>query len=70
MMLLEEGRLALNDPITKWAPEFSNVRVLRDPTGPVEDSYPAPRDITIEDLLTHRAGLAYAFTSVGPIAKA
>ena len=70
MMLLEEGRLALNDPITKWAPEFSNMRVLRDPTGPVEDSYPAPRDITIEDLLTHRAGLAYAFTSVGPIAKA
>ncbi len=70
MMLLEEGKLALEDPITRWAPEFSNMRVLKDPTGPVEDTYPSPRDITIEDLMTHRAGLAYGFTSIGPIAYA
>ena len=36
----------------------------------MEDTYPAPRDITVEDLLTHRSGLAYGFTSIGPIAYA
>ena len=70
MMLLEEGKLALSDPITKWAPEFANMRVLKNPTGPLDETYPSPRDITIEDLLTHRAGLAYGFTSIGPIAYA
>jgi len=70
MMLLEEGKLALSDPITKWLPEFSGMRVLKDAAGPLGDTTPAARDITVEDLMTHRAGLAYAFTSVGPIAQA
>jgi CubicO group peptidase (beta-lactamase class C family) len=70
LMLMEEGRLRLDDPIIKWAPEFAARRVLKDPAGAVEDTVPAPRDITIEDLLTHRAGLAYEFTSTGPIAGA
>jgi CubicO group peptidase (beta-lactamase class C family) len=70
LMLLEEGKLRLDDPITRWLPEFSDMRVLRDATGPVEDTYPAPREITVEDLFTHRSGLAYAFTSSGPIAHA
>ena len=70
LMLLEEGKLALSDPITRWLPEFAGMRVLKDATGPIDDTYPAPRDITVEDLMTHRAGLAYAFTSVGPIAQA
>jgi CubicO group peptidase (beta-lactamase class C family) len=70
LMLLEEGKLKLEDPITKWAPEFADMQVLKNATGPVEDTYPAPRDITVEDLMTHRAGLAYGFTSIGPIAHA
>ncbi len=70
LMLIEEGRLRLDDPITKWAPEFAGMVVLRDPEGPLDNVYPAPRDITVEDLLTHRSGLAYDFTSVGPIAAA
>jgi CubicO group peptidase (beta-lactamase class C family) len=70
LMLLEDGKLALEDPITKWMPEFKDMRVLKDPQGPVEDTYPAPREITVEDLMTHRAGLAYGFTSIGPIAYA
>jgi CubicO group peptidase (beta-lactamase class C family) len=70
MMLLEEGKLKLDDPITKWAPEFADMKVLKSATGPIEDTYPAPRDITVEDLMTHRAGLAYGFTSIGPIAYA
>ena len=70
LMLMEEGLLKLDDPITKWAPEFSDMKVLKDPEGPLDETYPAPRDITIDDLMTHRAGLAYGFTSVGPIAYA
>jgi CubicO group peptidase (beta-lactamase class C family) len=70
LMLIEEGKLKLDDPITKWMPEFANMQVLKSATGPVEDTYPAPRDITVEDLFTHRAGLAYGFTSIGPIAFA
>jgi CubicO group peptidase (beta-lactamase class C family) len=70
LMLMEEGKLKLDDPITKWAPEFANMQVLKDAQGPLDETYPAPRDITIEDLMTHRAGLAYGFTSIGPIAHA
>ncbi|HEY8572244.1 serine hydrolase domain-containing protein [Phenylobacterium sp.] len=70
LMLIEEGKLRLEDPITRWLPEFADMQVLKDPTGPVEATYPSPREITVEDLFTHRAGLAYAFTSEGPIAHA
>jgi len=70
LMLMEEGKLRLDDPITKWMPEFADMRVLKDAQGPVEDTYPAPRAITVEDLMTHRSGLAYGFTSIGPIAYA
>ncbi|MEO7027060.1 MAG: serine hydrolase domain-containing protein [Caulobacteraceae bacterium] len=70
LMLWRAGAFSLDDPISRWAPEFSDMRVLRDPAGPLDDTYPAARPITIEDLLTHRAGLAYGFTSLGPIARA
>ncbi|HXA37542.1 MAG TPA: serine hydrolase domain-containing protein [Phenylobacterium sp.] len=70
LMLWEEGKLKLDDPITKWLPEFADMRVLKDAAGPVDDTSPAPRAITVEDLMTHRSGLAYAFTSVGPIGEA
>src|SRR6201999_2987494 len=69
LMLMEEGKLKLDDPITKWLPEFADMQVLKDAEGPVDQTYPAPRDITVEDLMTHRSGLAYAFTSAGPIAQ-
>jgi CubicO group peptidase (beta-lactamase class C family) len=71
LTLGEEGRMRLEDPITKWAPEFANMRVLNDPDGPLDDTYPAPRAITIEDLMTHRSGLtSYNFLTAGPLAKA
>jgi CubicO group peptidase (beta-lactamase class C family) len=70
LMLMEEGKLRLDDPISQWMPEFKDMRVLKDAQGPVEDTYPAPREITVEDLFTHRSGLAYGFTSIGPIAYA
>ena len=71
LTLVEEGRMRLDDPITKWAPEFADMRVLNEPDGPLDDTYPAPRVITIEDLMTHRSGLtSYIGLAAGPLAKA
>src|SRR6476660_2698049 len=57
LTLLDEGRLALDEPITDCAPEFAHVRVLRDPSGPLDQTDEATRPITFRDLLTHRSGL-------------
>lgn len=70
LMLFEEGLFALTDSIARWAPEFSQMRVLRSPTGPLDQTVPAERAITFEDLLTHRAGLTYGSFHAGPIAHA
>ena len=70
LMLVEEGRMTLSDPITRYAPEFSQMRVLRSPDGPLSETDLAERAITFEDLLTHRAGLTYSDFHRGPIAQA
>lgn len=70
MALAEEGKLALTDPISKWLPEMADMRVLVDPHGPLDDTVAAKRPITIDDLMTHRSGLAYAFSVGGPISRA
>jgi len=70
LTLLEEGRFALDEPISRWAPEFADMRVLRDPNGPFDATDPAARPITFEDLLTHRAGLTYRDFHTGPLARA
>ena len=70
LMLWEEGRFALDEPITRWAPEFSQMRVLRSPSGALDDAEPAVRPITFRDLLTHRAGFTYGDFWPGPIAAA
>ncbi|MGH6909991.1 MAG: serine hydrolase domain-containing protein [Phenylobacterium sp.] len=70
LMLLEEGALALDEPITRWAPEFAEMRVLRDADGPLDDTVAAERPITFEDLLTHRAGITYGDFHTGPIKAA
>lgn len=70
MSLAEEGKLALSDPITRWVPEMADMRVLVDPVGPLDNTVPAQRPITVEDLMTHRSGLAYSFSVVGPISRA
>ena len=70
LMLFEEGRFALDDPITRWAPEFSQMRVLGSPDGALDQTVPAEREITFRDLLTHRSGLTYGAFHTGPIAHA
>ena len=56
MMLVEEGRLRLGDAVDEWLPELANRRVLRRIDGPLDDTVPAQRPITLEDLLTFRMG--------------
>jgi CubicO group peptidase (beta-lactamase class C family) len=70
LMLIEEDRLAFDTPISLWLPELAAPRVLRDPAGPLDDTEPAKAPLTVLDLLTHRAGFAYHFTSTGPLAEA
>jgi len=70
LMLVEEGKLGLNDPVERWLPELAKPKVLNDPAGPLSRTTPSPRPITVNDLLTHRSGLAYTFTSSGPLSKA
>ncbi|HKF50185.1 MAG TPA: serine hydrolase domain-containing protein [Terracidiphilus sp.] len=70
LTLFDEGRFRLEDPITRFAPEFERMRVLGSPEGPLEDSRAADRPITFEDLLTHRAGFTYSDFHRGPIGNA
>ncbi|WP_431239967.1 serine hydrolase domain-containing protein [Mycolicibacterium aichiense] len=70
MALVEEGKLTLTDPVTRWLPELADMQVLVDPAGPLDRTEPARRAITIDDLMTHRSGLAYVFSVAGPISRA
>jgi CubicO group peptidase (beta-lactamase class C family) len=70
LKLVDEGKLRLDEPITRWAPEFAQMRVLRRPDGPLDDTVPAARLITVEDLMTHRSGLAYGFLTPPPLGTA
>ena len=61
LILYDEGKLSLNDPVSKYIPEFAHETVL-DKFNAADTSYttvPAKRDITIKDLLTHTSGLDY-----------
>ncbi|MBV8169798.1 MAG: beta-lactamase family protein [Alphaproteobacteria bacterium] len=57
LMLVEEGRLRLDEPVDAWLPELANRRVLRSLDAALDDTVPAERPITLRDLLTFRAGL-------------
>ena len=70
LMLIDEGRIALDQPIAAWAPEFADMRVLRSPRGSLADTDPAGRPITFDDLLTHRSGITYGAFWPGPLAAA
>lgn len=64
MMLYEEGKLLLTDPVSKFIPAFKSSRVLE---GAAEAPVPARRGINLRDLLSHRSGLTYGFLNGGPV---
>jgi CubicO group peptidase (beta-lactamase class C family) len=70
LMLVDEGKIALSDPISEYAPEFSRMRVLKSPDGPLDETENSAQAITFEHLLTHRSGLTYRDFHRGPIAQA
>jgi CubicO group peptidase (beta-lactamase class C family) len=56
MMLVEDGLLDLTEPVDRWLPELAHRRVLRRIDGPLDETVPADRPITLDDLLTFRLG--------------
>ncbi|GAA3133036.1 serine hydrolase domain-containing protein [Streptomyces rameus] len=61
LILVEEGRIALGDPIEGWLPELGKPMVVRTPASPVDDVVPSDRPITVCDVLASQAG--YGFPS-------
>ena len=68
MILIEEGRIGLDDPLSKYFPAFKRMRVLTSPATSLE-SVPATSEITIRELLTHTSGLGYNILAKGPLLK-
>lgn len=64
LMLMEEGRLRLYDPVARFLPEFSATRIVGIDGG----TRPSTRPILVEHLLTHRSGLSYGFLRDCPVA--
>ena len=68
MMVVEEGRLLITDPVSKYIPAFANAKV-----GIVNGDRlglaPLKRPITVQDLMRHTSGLTYGFTGVSPVQK-
>ena len=72
MMLVDDGKLLLSDPVAKYLPELKDMQVAvlpKDGKG-TPKLVPAERPITIRDLLTHRSGISYGFIEAGPVGDA
>ena len=73
MMLVEEGKLQLADPISKYMPEFANMQVsvgTKDSSGNMEYALvPAAKPITVQDLLRHTSGIGYPEITSNPNIK-
>jgi CubicO group peptidase (beta-lactamase class C family) len=74
MMLIDRGKIALDDPVSKYIPSFAGMKVgveRKDDTGkPVLDLVPLRRPINIEDLLLHTSGITYGFYGEGLVKAA
>src|SRR5215472_6954472 len=65
MALVDDGVLSLDDPVEKHLPELADRRVMRRLEGPLDDTVPAARSITVEDLLTFRLGFGLVMAPPG-----
>jgi CubicO group peptidase (beta-lactamase class C family) len=70
MLLVEDGKMRLDQPIADFLPAFANMKVQSTPDGSLTDVRPARGPITVRQLLTHTAGLGYNIIQKGPIKKA
>ncbi len=62
MLLIEDGAMALDDPVRRWLPELAAPRVLRSLESPLDDTVPAERPITVEDVLSFHLGFGTIMT--------
>ncbi|MBY8826711.1 serine hydrolase domain-containing protein [Hephaestia mangrovi] len=69
MLLIQDGKLKLDEPISDFIPAFKHMTVLTDPEHSLA-ARPARREITVRNLLTHTAGLGYTIITTGPLQKA
>ena len=67
LLLFDEGRFQLDDPIEKFIPQLANRKVLRPGATSLDDTEPAKRSITIRHLLSHSSGLSYGFFDPGTV---
>lgn len=67
LLLMEEGKLNLDDPIEKFIPQLGNRKVLRQGGTSLNDTEPAKSSITIRQLLSHSAGLSYGIFDPGSV---
>jgi CubicO group peptidase (beta-lactamase class C family) len=67
LLLFEEGKLKLDDPIEKFIPLLGNRKVLRPGATSLDDTEPAKSSITIRQLLSHSSGLSYGFFDPGTV---
>lgn len=67
MILVDEGKLKVSDPVSKYLPEFSDMNVLEVADDGSTKLVPADKPITIEHLLTHTSGLIYGIFNDGPV---
>jgi CubicO group peptidase (beta-lactamase class C family) len=67
MMLYEQGSFLLENPISRWLPEFADVQVWSGGTAEAPQTRPAARAITVHDVLTHMSGLTYGFHYQHPL---
>ena len=65
MILVEECRLRLDEPVDRWLPELADRKVLKRFDGPLDDTVPANRPITLRDLLTFRLGIGAVMAPPG-----
>lgn len=70
MILIDEGKLGLDQPIADLLPKFAKMQVQAVPDGSITELVPATRAITVRHLLTHTAGLGYSIIQTGPIKTA
>ncbi|HET7093953.1 MAG TPA: serine hydrolase, partial [Thermomicrobiales bacterium] len=70
MVLVEAGKLALDEPVDRLLPELADRRVLKRIDGPLDDTVPTKRPITVRDLLTFRLGFGLLFDPSSPIVQA
>jgi CubicO group peptidase (beta-lactamase class C family) len=70
MMLIDEGKIGLDQPLAEIIPAFAKPRVLVEEDGPLDNTVAADRPITIRQMLTHTSGIGYIINAKGPLRKA